>query len=169
MARQALERETTFVETVLYTAQAIILVLDSSARIVRVNPYIARLTGRSAEERVGQDWIDTCLPEADRARIHDVFRRSINERRATGHVNPILAADGTLRDISWYDELVRAEDGSPQYLVAVGIDVTEQREPDSRRSSRSEQTRQGSARGGTACARNPGYRSYPGIPAKGAG
>ncbi len=126
-AQHALEQEKTFVETVLSTARAIILVLDTDARIVRVNPYIAQLTGRTADDLIGRNWIDTCLPERDRAQIHEVFRNALNEQHTSGYINPILAADGSLKDISWYDELIRDEDGSPRYLVAVGIDVTDQR------------------------------------------
>lgn len=126
-AQQSLEQEKAFVETVLSTARAIILVLDPDARIVRVNPYITELTGRSADELIGRNWIDTCLPEQDRPRIHELFHNALREQHTAGYVNPILSADGTLKDISWYDDLIRNEDGSPRYLVAVGIDVTEQR------------------------------------------
>ncbi len=126
-AEQALKEEKAFIEAVVNAAQALILVLDPAARVINCNPYLEKLTGWSPGELVGRNWIDTCVPPPEREQVHRIFATAIATHRTTGNVNQILTRDGTLRDISWYDELIRDDAGEPHYLIAVGIDVTEQR------------------------------------------
>jgi PAS domain S-box-containing protein len=124
-ARLALEREKTFIEAVLNAARALILVLSPEGTVVRVNPYSEQLTGWHPDDLIGRNWIETCLPEPDRAETRRMFRQALTATRTQGHINPILARNGRQRFISWYDELLRTRDGEPEFLVAVGIDVTE--------------------------------------------
>ena len=64
---EELRQEKDFAESLVETAQAIILVLDTEGRIVSFNPYLETISGYCLEEVRGKDWIDTFLPERDRA------------------------------------------------------------------------------------------------------
>ena len=44
------------------TAEVILLKLDVEGRIVLVNRYACTVLGLTADELLGQDWIETCLP-----------------------------------------------------------------------------------------------------------
>lgn len=123
----ALEQEKAFIETIFNTTRALILVLSSEARVVRVNPYIEELTGWPVEHVLGRDWIDMMLPEADRDQIRASFSEAFGARRTEGNVNEIMTRDGHLKYISWYDDILPDDSGKPALLVAVGIDVTAQR------------------------------------------
>lgn len=67
-ALKAVERELRqqrdFAETLIDTAQTIILVLDPEGRIVRFNDYMEKLSGWTLEEVSGRDWFSTFLPPA---------------------------------------------------------------------------------------------------------
>lgn len=125
-AQHELEDERLFVQVILNTARALILVLDSQAQIVSVNPYIETVLGWEPKHLVGKNWITTCLPEAARAPVRAVFHRAFTEERTQGYENQVLARDGTVRYVRWYDDVIRDDTDQPCFLVAVGIDVTDE-------------------------------------------
>ena len=62
-AQDALNAEHQFSKSVIETAQAIIVVLDTEGRIVRYNRYLDELSGYKLEETKGKDWFSTFLPD----------------------------------------------------------------------------------------------------------
>jgi len=126
-AEQALQRERDFAETLVETAQAIVLVLDTEGRIVRFNPYLEELSGYALEELQGKDWFSTFLPERDHKRVRGLFRKAVGNIQTRGNVNPIITRDGSERLIEWYDKTLRAPEGDVVGLLAVGQDVTDRK------------------------------------------
>ena len=124
-AALALRHQKELAEALINTAQAIILVLDANARVVRVNPYFCSITGWSMDEVVGQDWIGRFLPAEVRAEIRALFHLAFEGVRTEGNVNEILTRRGQRRSVSWFDDMLPEIDESPRMLVAIGIDVTE--------------------------------------------
>ena len=55
-AEEALRREKDFAESLIQTAQAIVLVLDTKGHIVSINPYMEDISGYSLKEVQGKDW-----------------------------------------------------------------------------------------------------------------
>lgn len=127
-AREALRRERDFAESLIETAPVIILVLDPEGRIVRFNPFMAELTGYPLEEVKGADWFTTFLPERDRARIRDRFQNALHDTPTRGDVNPILTRTGLERLIAWHDKTLRDAQGEVIGCLAIGHDVTAERE-----------------------------------------
>jgi two-component system cell cycle sensor histidine kinase/response regulator CckA len=95
--------------------------------LIAVNPAACKLWGRREEELIGSSGGDAVHPD-ERHGATDRFRQLIEgtldevrqERR-------FLRPDGT---VIWADsltQLVRAPDGSPEYLQAVLVDVTERK------------------------------------------
>lgn len=127
LAEDALRQERDFAEGLIDTAQAIILVLDPQGRIVRFNPYLARISGYDLEEVRGASWFDTFLPESDRLQTRELFLKAIGDIQTRGNVNAILTKDGRLRWIEWYDKTLKDSDGRVVGLLALGQDITERR------------------------------------------
>nr|MBS0020099.1 PAS domain S-box protein [Gammaproteobacteria bacterium] len=127
-AREALRRERDFAESLIETAPVIILVLDPEGRIVRFNPFMAELTGYPLDEVKGADWFTTFLPERDRARIRDRFQSALHDTPTRGDVNPILTRAGLERLIAWHDKTLRDAQGEVIGCLAIGHDVTAERE-----------------------------------------
>ena len=126
-AEDALQRERDFAESLIATAQAIVLVLDTRGRIVRFNPYMEEISGYRLEEVQGRDWFTTFLPGRDQSRARELFVKAVGDIRTRGNVNPIVTKDGREREIEWYDKTLRDSDGTVVGLLAIGQDITERR------------------------------------------
>jgi len=126
-AEEAMRRERDFAESLIATAQVIILILDPQGRIVRVNPYFETISGYGFDEIELKSWSDIFLPERERGRIHSVFQKTLLEHQSKGIVNPILTKSGQERDIEWYNRTFYDLDGNLLGVLAVGHDITEQR------------------------------------------
>jgi len=125
---QALEEERDFAESLVNTAQTIILVLDINGRIVRFNPFMEELSGYSLDEVRGKDWFSTFLPARDRSRLRALFQEAVRDIQTKGNVNPIVTKDGREREIEWYDKTLKDVDGNIVGLLAVGMDITERKQ-----------------------------------------
>jgi PAS domain S-box-containing protein len=124
--QEALISERDFVESLVNTAQAIILVLDGEGHIVRFNPYLESISGYRLDDVMGRDWFETFLPPEDRTRTREVFlRESPDFQKAKGYISPIRTRGGQVRQIEWYSDDLRSLDGSRIGLLSVGQDITE--------------------------------------------
>jgi PAS domain S-box-containing protein len=126
-AEEELRSERDFAETLISTAQVVVLLLDTEGRIVRFNPYLEELSGHRLEEVRGRDWFDTFLPERVRNSVRDLFSRAIGGVQTRGNVNPIVTKDGSERLIEWYDKTLKDAEGGVVGLLSVGQDVTERK------------------------------------------
>ncbi|NCC52007.1 MAG: PAS domain S-box protein [Spartobacteria bacterium] len=115
-----------FAESLIQTAQVIILVLDTGGRIVRFNPYLESLTGYTLDEVKGADWFSVFLPEREQEHIRSVFKKALNQDiRTKGYINAIQAKDGREILVEWYDRTLYDAEGGLLGLLGVGLDVTE--------------------------------------------
>ncbi len=87
---ELLKEERDFSNSLINTAQAVILVLDKEGRIVSFNPYMEKLSGYRLEKIKGKDWFSTFLPENGRDRIRGIFKKSIEGNQIKGEINPIV-------------------------------------------------------------------------------
>jgi len=126
-AEENLRRERDFAESLIATAQVIILILDPEGRILRVNPYFETISGYAFDEIKLKHWESTFLPERERARIHEVFQKTLADHQSKGIVNPILTQSGQERSIEWYNCTLYDTEGVLLGVLAVGHDITEQR------------------------------------------
>src|SRR6185436_20316883 len=74
-AESALRHERDRAQRYLDTAEVILLKLDLEGRIALVNRYACSILGWSADELIGRDWVETCLP----ARIRDALREKFHD------------------------------------------------------------------------------------------
>jgi len=121
-----LRREREFVNTIIETSAALIVVLDAEGHIVRFNRACRKATGYSAEQVEGRLLWELLSPEEERDRVRRVFGE-VTE--ATGRVtceNHWLTAEGEERLISWTNACARGDEGELRCVVATGVDVTEQ-------------------------------------------
>jgi PAS domain S-box-containing protein len=120
----ALQSERDFAESLIETAQAIVLVLDTEGRIVRFNPYMEEISGYRLDEVQGQDWFSTFLPEHERERIRGTFLNALGDAQTHGNVNAILTKNGRKLLTEWYDKTLKDASGNVVGLLSVGQDVT---------------------------------------------
>lgn len=125
--KNQVERERDFATGLVDTAPVIILLLDVRGMIQHANPYFEQLSGYPLDEIQGKEWFSSFIPVSDQARIRDLFFNSIHAQPTSGNVNAIVTRTGEERIIEWNNEVLRDADGSISALLAIGLDVTEQR------------------------------------------
>jgi len=126
-AEEKLRDEHGYLQSLLNTAQTIMLILDTRGKIVDLNPYMEELSGYRLDEVKGKDWFDTFLPGHDHKRIRDLFKKAINNIQTRGNVNPILTKDGHEIYVEWHDKTLKDNNGRTIGLLATGQDVTERK------------------------------------------
>ena len=124
-AEEELKKEKEYAESIIETAQAIILVLDLRGCIVSFNSFTEFLLGYSLTEIKGKNWIETFVPENDQIQIQKLLDAALYEKNTKGVVSRIIARNGTEYFIEWHDRNTRDNDGNVSRLIAVGMDVTE--------------------------------------------
>ncbi len=124
-AEKTLQREKDFATSLVETAQAIVLVLDTEGRIVSFNPYMEEVSGYQLEQVQGKDWFTTFLPQDNHESIRDLFSQAVGKIQTRGNVNPIVTRDGRERLIEWYDKTLKDADGNVIGLLTIGQDITE--------------------------------------------
>jgi PAS domain S-box-containing protein len=118
--------DTALLEQLVSTLQGVVILLDTDVRLALCNPYFENLTGYSAAEVLGQDWVDTFIPERERAKIREYFFEVLRDGMNDGHINPIVRKDGAERLIQWHSKTMDDSDGRIVGLLCTGYDVTEQ-------------------------------------------
>lgn len=125
LADESLRKEREFAEGIIDTAQAIILVLDRNAHIVRFNRFMEQLSGFKLAEVAGKDWFDTFLRPEDKPQIMQVFADAVNQVVIKGNTNAIVCRDGSERQISWWATAMHDHDGMVTGVLAIGHDMTD--------------------------------------------
>ncbi|MBK5964368.1 hypothetical protein CCR95_09800 [Thiocystis minor] len=126
-AQDALKEQRNFTESLIDSAQAIILVLDTQGRIVHFNPYMEQLVGYGLEEVKGLNWFETFMKSDDRPAVESLFQQAVADCQTRGSVNPIVAKDGRTILVEWYDKTLKDNDGRTVGLLAIGQDITERK------------------------------------------
>lgn len=123
----ALAVERNFVSAVLETVGALVAVFDTAGRIVRFNRACEAISGYESEDLVGRYLWERLIPFED---VHEA-REQLASIRAGGYPaafeNFWLTRDGDLRRIAWSATALLDEQNQVAFVIATGIDVTEQR------------------------------------------
>jgi len=123
--REEIVRQRDFADTLVEIAQAIVLVLDTEGKVLRMNRFGRELTGYSAEELAGKDWIETMVPETERPAVRGLLEKALNVEPTWGSENVIHAKDGREILTRWFDSPVQDGQGNTIALLSVGHDITE--------------------------------------------
>jgi two-component system cell cycle sensor histidine kinase/response regulator CckA len=123
-AESALRHERDRAQRYLDTAEVILLKLDLAGRITLVNRYACALLGWTADELVGRDWIETCLPARTRDALRKTFHNLLGGDLSIVE-NPILTRSGEERLIEWRHRLLRDDAGRVIGTFSSGTDATD--------------------------------------------
>ena len=122
---QQLEHERTFSDSLLKTANAIVVVLDEQGRIFRVNDYMEHVSGYRSDELHGLDWVTSFIPAREQESIRQLFQETLAGTPVHSHVNSILTRTGEERQIAWSARRLTNADDVGSGLLAIGSDITE--------------------------------------------
>lgn len=134
---EELQEERNVVSAILDTVGALVVVLDRKGQIVRCNRACEQMTLVASEQAQGMPiWDLFGTPEPvdakdlmgeGKERFKAVFRR-IGENQSRAEFESLwVARDGSQRTIAWSIAILPAIKRTPSYIIASGIDVTEQK------------------------------------------
>ena len=89
-----------------------------------MNRYAYSLLGWTADELVGRDWIETCLPARTRDDLRTKFQTLLGGDLSVVE-NHILTRSGEERLIEWRNRLLRDDHGRVIGTFSSGADITE--------------------------------------------
>jgi len=113
----------------LDSAGVMFLVLDTKGRIILLNNKACKTLGYEKEELIGEDWVETCLPDRIRKEVSAIFKMLIagETEAAEYYENSILTKSGEEGIIAWHNSILRADSGDTIGILSTGYDVTESR------------------------------------------
>jgi two-component system, OmpR family, sensor histidine kinase VicK len=125
---RALAIERIFVAATLDSIPALVAVLDTAGRIVRMNDACTQLTGLSLANAVGRPFVDEFLEVDDRIWASGKLREATQGQVSGPHETPWRAVRGAARRVSWTLRPLPGPNGDVQYVIVTGQDVTDERE-----------------------------------------
>ncbi len=125
--KQAPKDEPDLLSAMFNTAGALIVVLDREGRIVRFNRACEEITRYTFDEVRGRMVWDIFLLPKEVEPVKQVFQNLRAGELSNQFENFWLTKDGQKRLISWSNNIVPGADGEPQWIIAVGIDITERK------------------------------------------
>lgn len=123
----ALMVERNFVSAVLDTVGALVVVFDTAGRIVRFNRACEVISGFTSAELLGRYAWEHLIAEEHVADYIESFDRIRGGEFPTSYENYWVTAEGMRRRISWSATALVDSQGQVAFVIATGIDVTEQR------------------------------------------
>ena len=131
-ARQRSERalaiERCFVAATLDSVPALVAVLDTAGRIVRMNYSCTQLTGLSLADAAGRPFVEEVLEDDDRSWVEEMLGEAAAGRVSAPHETAWRIAGGLTRRVSWTLRPLQGPNDEIQYLIVSGQDVTDQRQ-----------------------------------------
>ena len=126
---RALAIERCFVAATLDSIPALVAVLDTAGRLVRMNQPCAQLTGLSLADAVGRPFVNEILEPGERDWAAGKLRDAASGHDSGPHETAWLVAaqPGNTRRVTWTLRPLQGPNNEIQYIIVSGQDVTEQR------------------------------------------
>src|SRR5579862_8820961 len=126
-AEGALHQERNLLSAILDTVGALVVVLDREGRIIRFNRACEQLTGYAFSDAQGKPLWDLFVVPEEVAEFKLLFQNIRNNVSRTEYESSWLTRDGSPRTIAWSAAVLPGSKQTPTYIIASGIDVTEQK------------------------------------------
>jgi PAS domain S-box-containing protein len=124
-AERSLRCERDFAEGLIESAQAFIILLDTSGRILRLNAFAAETMKFPPREVLGEDWLSLLVPSSEQPVMREFFEATILARETCLETGLIRTKDGDLLTIHWAARAIRDQEDYISYVLFTGHDVTE--------------------------------------------
>ena len=119
-----LYRSQGILETILNTANVMIICLDENARILIFNDECERVTGYKRAEVIGKSWSEIFVPQESRWPDQYTFAEWLKLQPQDKYERPIIIKSGERKNLLWSNSVIFSEDGKSLMAIAIGIDIT---------------------------------------------
>src|SRR5208282_3449900 len=127
LAEGALHQERNLLSAILDTVGALVVVLDREGRIVRFNRACEQLTGYAFGEVQGRPIWELFLAREEGGQFEKLFHQLSDNASRTEYESCWVTRDGNARTIACSAVVLPGAHETPSYVIASGIDVTEQK------------------------------------------
>lgn len=125
---ETLGQERDFISATLNTVGALVIVLDPQGRIVRFNRTCEQITGYSfGEVRHKHPWDLLLLPEEIEP-VKEAFSKLRVGQFPSTFENYWVTREGDRRLIAWSNTALIDSEGTVEYIIGTGIDITQRRQ-----------------------------------------
>jgi PAS domain S-box-containing protein len=124
---EALQEERNVVSAILHTVGALVVVLDSEGGIIRFNRACELTSGYSFAEVAEKKIWDLFMVPEEVDRFKSAFRQLCSDQLPSDYEGYLVRRDGARRLIAWSSTVLPGNDGTPAYIIATGIDITERK------------------------------------------
>jgi PAS domain S-box-containing protein len=122
----AVRQERDFTAAMIETMSSLVLVFDRQGQIVRFNRACEQATGYSFAKIRGQTCAELLAPEEATA-VQAIHDRLWSGEKSVADEHVWITREGQRRLIAWSSTVLSDQDGTPEYIISTGIDVTEHR------------------------------------------
>ncbi|MDD2900179.1 MAG: PAS domain S-box protein, partial [Desulfuromonadaceae bacterium] len=128
LALEAIIREKETAQRYLDIAGVMFCALNRSGEIILINRKGSEILGYHDNELIGQNWFETCLPEAVRDKVKGVFALQLAGELTPVefYENSVINKNGEERLIAFHNTLLHDEEGISGVLFS-GEDITDKR------------------------------------------
>lgn len=123
-ALKELQHQKDFMDQLISTVGAIIVVLDKDGKIVMFNKASENLTGYNEAEVKGRYIWDFLIPERFIPPVRTTFDELVEQKAPNSIKNPVLSKDGREFTLLWNNTVI-IEEKEIKYVIGTGIDITE--------------------------------------------
>jgi PAS domain S-box-containing protein len=124
---EQLQNERDFIDAVIQTSGALIVVIDKDGKITRFNKTCEHLTGYTADEVIGRTVFDLFTLPEERENVKNIASRLFSGERMVEFENHWVTKTAEKRYIRWRNSILLDNKGEPAYAVATGIDISDRR------------------------------------------
>lgn len=124
---QALQEERNVIEAILDTVGALVVVLDSEGRIIRLNRACEQTSGYRFEQVRGKHVWDFFWTPEDAKRFRRVVQGLRTDPRRSDLESHWLTQDGRRRLVSWTCTALQDTPESSGHIILTGVDITERK------------------------------------------
>ena len=127
-AEIAIQKEKAWSEKIVNHAPNIIVGMGKKSTIKIFNHYAERLTGYKADEVIGEEWINTFIPEELKETVYQVWDDIVSKKMIEHYFeNEIITKTGKKRQIEWCNTIL-TENGEFRMVLSIGTDITERKQ-----------------------------------------
>ena len=126
-AELQLQLERDFSKAVINTVGALVAVLDRQGAIISFNRTCEQITGYCFTDVKGKQVWDFLIPTEETTVNKAIFKQLLAGQFHNQYENYWLAKDGSKHLISWSNTALFDAQGEIEFIIATGIDITEQR------------------------------------------
>jgi diguanylate cyclase (GGDEF)-like protein/PAS domain S-box-containing protein len=121
-----LKKERDFINAILETASSLVVVFNTCGEITMFNRACELTTGYLSNEFVGKVVWDVL--SFDKERIKDGINKLLGGDHTSNYEGIILAKNNKEHLISWTNTVLLDAEGQVEFIIATGIDITEQKQ-----------------------------------------